>query len=69
MPCRCDAIDGSPQSSLTSVAPSLAVLAYRTGSEEEAEEGNGERAPGTFSTIDENVEEGEEARDLNKYRK
>lgn len=69
MPCRCDAIGSSPQSSLTSIVPSLALLAHRRNgsSEEEQQEGDDERAPGTFSTIDEHFEEGDEARKLRIY--
>lgn len=61
MLCRCDVIGGSPQSSMASIAPSPALLTYRSGRSEEEEEGDGEQAPGTFSTIDERLEEEEEA--------
>lgn len=58
----CDAATGSPNSSLTSLAPSLVLLTHSSGSSEEEEDDDieGEQAPQTFSSIDERIDKEED---------
>lgn len=56
---RRDATTSSPRSSLTSILPSLELLAHGSGSssEEEEDDGDDEQAPQTFSSIEESLEQ------------
>ena len=64
----CDVVSGSPNSSLTSLAPSLALLTHNSGSsKEEDDDREGEQAPRTFSSIDERIEEEDVSSSFTKF--